>query len=102
VCATLAAALLSAVGGALGGAVLSVWVGVATTVASALAAHIASEQHARIAAGYAQTADQLDRLLRRFDPTHSDEQTAASFVADVEQVLSAQNGSWAMITKGGR
>lgn len=100
VSATLIAALLSAVGGALGGAILSVWVGVATTVASALAAHIASEQHARIAAGYAQTADKLDRLLRRFDPAHSDEKTAATFVADIEQVLNAQNDSWATLTKG--
>ncbi|MDQ3274936.1 MAG: DUF4231 domain-containing protein [Actinomycetota bacterium] len=92
--ATLTAAVLSAVGGALEGTDVSAWVGVATTIAAALAAHLASVQHARIAASYGITVADLDRLLGRFDAATATNAEAADFVAGVEAVLAGQNDSW--------
>lgn len=95
--ATVVAAVLSAVGGAAEGTNLSAWVGVATTAAGAVAAHLASEQHARIAARYASTADQLEQLINGFDPATADPAAAAAFVEDVEAVLDRQNATWVSI-----
>lgn len=94
IAATAVAALLSGIGGALPGTDLSAWVGVATTVAGAVAAHLASEQHARIAARYASTADQLEHLVAAFDAGTADPATVAAFVDAVEGVLDRQNSTW--------
>lgn len=102
IAATAVAALLSAIGGALEGTSLSAWVGVATTVAGAVAAHLASEQHARIAARYASTADQLEQLLAGFDPATADPTAAAAFVVAVEAVLDRQNSTWVSTLVGDR
>jgi SMODS and SLOG-associating 2TM effector domain 1/Protein of unknown function (DUF4231) len=93
--ATLLAAVLSAVGGAMEGTDLSGWVGVATTLAGAVAAHLASEQHARISAAYAVTADRLEKLVRGFEAASTDdEDVSAAFVVGVEGVLARQNQTW--------
>jgi hypothetical protein len=97
IAATVAAAVLSAVGGAAEGTNLSGWVGVATTAAGAVAAHLASEQHARIAAQYASTADQLEQLINGFDPATADRAAATAFVDAVESVLDRQNTTWVSI-----
>lgn len=100
--ATAVAALLSAIGGTAPGTDLSAWVGVATTVAGAVAAHLASEQHGRIAARYASTADQLEQLVGGFDPAAADQAAAAAFVDAVEAVLDRQNSTWVSTLVGER
>jgi hypothetical protein len=102
IAATALAALLSAIGGTAAGTDLSAWVGVATTVAGAVAAHLASEQHGRIAARYASTADQLEQLLDGFDPDTADPAAAAAFVDGVEAVLDRQNSTWVSTLVGDR
>ena len=72
---------------------LSAWTAAATTIAAAVGAHLAATQHQRIAAGYAATADQLERLIVGIPATATPEQQA-QFVADVERILAAQNGAW--------
>jgi hypothetical protein len=95
--ATGSAAVLAAVGGALHGPDLSAWVAVATTAGAAVAAHIASEQHDRVAAGYASTTEELQRLCRNFRRDEPTPEAAAQFVAAVERVLATQNESWASL-----
>jgi cytochrome c551/c552 len=73
---------------------LSAWAAAATTIAAAFATHLAAAQHQRIAASYAATADQLDRLIADVDPASADPDRQAQFVADVERVLAAQNDGW--------
>jgi hypothetical protein len=96
--ATAAAAVISAVGVALDHADLSVWIAVGTTVGAAFAAHLGATRHDRIAASYAATADQLDRLVDRL-PADPDADLVAGFVDGVEQVLSVQNESWVVLLK---
>jgi hypothetical protein len=102
IAATAVAALLSAIGGSLAGTTLSAWVGVATTVAGAVGAHLASEQHGRIAARYASTADQLEQLLAGFDPASADPAASTAFVGAVEAVLDRQNSTWVSTLVGDR
>lgn len=97
IAATVVGAVLSAVGGAVEGTNVSAWVGVATTIAGAVAAHLAGEQHARIAARYASTADQLEHLVNGFRPATADPVAAAAFVDAVEAVLDRQNSTWVSI-----
>jgi hypothetical protein len=92
--ATAAGAVLAAVAGALPGAHLAAWTAAATTVAAALATHIAATQHQRIAASYASTADQLQRLVDSVDSKTASADRQAQFVADVERVLAVQNDGW--------
>ena len=73
---------------------LSTWTAAATTIAAALGAHLAATQHQRIAATYAATADQLERLIADIDPDTATPEQQAQFVADVERVLVAQNEGW--------
>jgi hypothetical protein len=99
--ATASAAVLAAVGGVLHGPDLSAWVAVATTAGAAVAAHIASEQHDRIAAGYASTTEELQRLIRDFRRAGQTPEAAARFAAAVERVLAAQNQSWSSLISQG-
>jgi hypothetical protein len=92
----LAAAVLSAVAGAVEGRELTVWIGVATTVTAAVAVHRAGGQHARLAASYAMTVDDLDRALRSFDPASATPKDAGRLVSRVEAILARQNDTWAM------
>ena len=92
--ATGAGVVLAAVAGALPGSHLAAWTAAATTIAAAFATHLAAEQHQRIAASYASTADQLDRLIADVDPAITDPDRQAQFVLGVEQVLAAQNSGW--------
>jgi hypothetical protein len=92
--ATAAGAVLAAVAGALPGAHLAVWTAAATTVAAAFATHIAAAQHQRVAASFAATADQLERLIVGVDPAKASTDRQAQFVADVERVLATQNNGW--------
>jgi len=96
--ATAAAAVISAVGAALDHADVSVWIAVGTTLGAAFAAHLGATRHDRIAASYAVTADQLDRLIDRL-PADADADLQAGFVDAVEQVLSVQNESWVVLLK---
>jgi conflict system pore-forming effector with SLATT domain len=57
-------------------------------------AHLAATQHQRIAATYAATADQLERLIAGIDPATATPRQQAQLVADVERVLAAQNQGW--------
>jgi hypothetical protein len=66
-----------------------------------VAAHIASEQHDRIAAGYASTTEELQRLIRDFRRAGQTPEAAARFVAAVERVLAAQNQSWSSLISQG-
>jgi hypothetical protein len=91
---TLVAALLAAVGGALGATSLAAWVAVATTLAATVGSHLAGAQHARLAALYAQTVGELDRLLAGFDATTATGDDAAAFVDRVEALLVRQNEEW--------
>ena len=93
VAASLAGAVLAAVAAGTGTSSLAGWVGVAATVAATLGAHLAANDHERIAATYAVTADVLDRLLARL-PASPDADTEMRFVADVEARLAAQNDAW--------
>jgi SMODS and SLOG-associating 2TM effector domain 1/Protein of unknown function (DUF4231) len=95
--ATGSAAVLAAVGGALHGPDLSAWVAVATTVGAAVAAHIASAQHDRIAAGYASTVEELQRLCRELGRGVPTPEAAAGFVVNVERTLATQNQGWASL-----
>jgi SMODS and SLOG-associating 2TM effector domain 1/Protein of unknown function (DUF4231) len=92
--ATAAGAILAGVGAIVPGSHLAAWTAAATTIAAAIATHLAATQHQRIAASYAATADQLDRLIAAIDPTTDSPDRQARFVADVEQVLAAQNDGW--------
>jgi SMODS and SLOG-associating 2TM effector domain 1/Protein of unknown function (DUF4231) len=92
--ATAAAAVLAAVAAAVPGAHLAAWTASATTIAAAFATHIAATQHQRIAASYAATADQLQRLVDGVDPKTASADQRAQFVADVERVLAVQNDGW--------
>jgi hypothetical protein len=92
--ATGAGVVLAAVAGVLPGSHLAAWTAAATTIAAAFATHLAAEQHQRIAASYASTADQLDRLIADVDPASADPDRQAQFVLDVEQALAAQNSGW--------
>jgi len=92
--ATAAGAVLAAVAGALPGSHLSAWTAAATTVAAAIATHLAATHHERIAASYAATADQLDRLIADVEPATTDPARQAQLVADVERILAAQNEGW--------
>jgi conflict system pore-forming effector with SLATT domain/uncharacterized protein DUF4231/tetratricopeptide repeat protein len=91
---TAAGAILAGVAGAMPGSHLSAWTAAATTVAAAIATHLAATHHERIAASYAATADQLDRLIADVDPASTDPDRQAQFVADAERILSAQNEGW--------
>jgi conflict system pore-forming effector with SLATT domain/uncharacterized protein DUF4231 len=91
---TAAGAVLAAVAAALPGAHLAAWIAAATTIAAAFATHIAAIQHQRIAASYATTADQLQRLVDGVDPKTASADQQAQFVADVERVLAVQNDGW--------
>jgi hypothetical protein len=92
--ATMSAAVLAAIVGTLNITALSVWIGVATTVGAALTAHLAAAQHDRIAASYATTAEEIQRLIHRIDRATATPEVHAGFVADVERVLAAQNEGW--------
>jgi hypothetical protein len=92
--ATAAGTALAALGGVMPGWHLGAWTAAATTVAAAFGAHIAATHHQRIAASYAATADQLDRLVAAVDPDTTDTSRQAQFVADVERVLATQNEGW--------
>ena len=92
--ATGAGVVLAAVAGVLPGSHLAAWTAAATTIAAAIGAHLAAGQHQRIAASYASTADQLDRLIAEIDPVGAGPDRQARFVADVERVLAAQNAGW--------
>jgi hypothetical protein len=92
--ATAAGAVLAGVAGALPGAHLAAWTAAATTIAAAFATHIAATQHQRIAASYASTADQLQRLVDGVDAETASADQQAQFVADVERVLAVQNDGW--------
>ena len=92
--ATIAGAVLAAIAGALPGAHLAAWTAAATTIAAAFATHVAATQHQRIAASYAATADQLERLIVGVDATKANTDRQAQFVADVERVLAVQNNGW--------
>jgi hypothetical protein len=98
VLATLTAALISAIGIETKVQDLAIWVGVATTIATALTAYRAREQHARIAAGYARTANNLGRLLSQFDVNTADDAESATFVNDIESVLSQEDTNWSTQT----
>jgi hypothetical protein len=92
--ATAAGAVLAAIAGVLPGAHIAAWTAAATTVAAAFATHIAATQHQRIAASYAATADQLERLIVGVDAKTASTGRQAQFVADVERVLAVQNNGW--------
>jgi SMODS and SLOG-associating 2TM effector domain 1/Protein of unknown function (DUF4231) len=92
--ATGAGVVLAAIAGVLPGSHLAAWTAAATTIAAAFATYLAAEQHQRIAASYASTTDQLDRLIADVDPATADPDRQARFVLDVEQVLAAQNSGW--------
>ena len=92
--ATAAGAVLAAIAGALPGAHLAAWTAAATTIAAAFAAHVAATQHQRIAASYAATADQLERLIVGAEAKKASTDLQAQFVADVERVLAVQNNGW--------
>lgn len=92
--ATAVGAVLAAVAGALPGAHLAAWPAAATTIAAAFATHIAATQHQRVAASYASTADQLQRLVDSVDANKASPDQQAQFVADVERVLAMQNDGW--------
>jgi hypothetical protein len=62
--ATAVAAVLSAIAATVE-IDLAVWVGAASTVAAAFTAHLAATRYDQIAAAYAATADQIDRLVSR-------------------------------------
>jgi hypothetical protein len=91
--ATAVAAVLGGVAAFLDTKGLALWIGAATTVGAAFAAHLSATQRDRIAASFAATADRLDLLIRRLS-ANPDAATRASFVADVESTLTAQNESW--------
>jgi cytochrome c551/c552 len=86
--------VLSAIAGFVPSWHLSTWTAAATTIAAAVGAHLAATQHQRIAATYAATADQLERLIVGIDPATATPEQQAQFVADVERVLVAQNQGW--------
>jgi SMODS and SLOG-associating 2TM effector domain 1/Protein of unknown function (DUF4231)/Tetratricopeptide Repeats-Sensor len=92
--ATAAGAVLAAIAGALPGAHLAAWTAAATTLAAAFATHVAATQHERIAASYAATADQLERLVVGVDAKKASTDRQAQFVVDVERVLAVQNNGW--------
>jgi hypothetical protein len=92
--ATVIGVILASIGGILPELHLASWTAAATTIAAAITAHLAATQHQRIAASYAATADQLDRLISAIDPATADADSQAHFVAGVEQVLAAQNNGW--------
>jgi SMODS and SLOG-associating 2TM effector domain 1/Protein of unknown function (DUF4231) len=92
--ATVAGAVLSALAGFFPSWRLSTWTAAATTIAAAFGTHLAATQHQRIAAAYAATADQLDRLIAAFDPDAATAEQQSQFVNDVERVLAAQNQGW--------
>ena len=73
---------------------LSTWTATATTIAAAVGVHLAATQHQRIAATYAATADQLERLIVSIDPAIATPEQQAQFVADVERILAAQDEGW--------
>ena len=73
---------------------LSTWTAAATTIAAALGAHVAATQHQRIAATYAATADQLERLIADIDPDTATPEQQSQFVADVERILVALKEGW--------
>jgi SMODS and SLOG-associating 2TM effector domain 1/Protein of unknown function (DUF4231) len=86
--------ILSAVAGFVPSLRVSTWTAAATTIAAALGAHLAATQHQRLAATYAATADQLERLIADIDPETATPEQQAQFVADVERILVAQQEGW--------
>ena len=92
--ATAVGVVLSAVTGFVPSWRLSTWTAAATTIAAVFGAHLAGTQHQRIAAAFAQTADQLETLIAGIDFATATPERQAQFVADVERVLAAQNDGW--------
>ncbi|MGY1670315.1 DUF4231 domain-containing protein [Geodermatophilus sp. SYSU D00710] len=86
--------VLAAVSGFVPSWPLSTWTAAATTVAAAVGAQLAATQHQRIAAAYAATAEQLERLVALFAPATATPAEQAHFVAEVERVLAVQNEGW--------
>lgn len=86
--------VLSAITGFVPAWRLSTWTAAATTIAAALGAHLAATQHQHIAATYAGTGDQLERLIAEIDPDTATPEQQAQFVADIERILVAQNQGW--------
>ena len=82
--------IMSALAGFVSSWRLSTWTAAATTIAAALGAHLAATQHQGIAATYAATADQLERLIADIDLATATPEQQSQFVADVERILVAQ------------
>jgi hypothetical protein len=94
IAATGVGAILSAIAGFVPSWQLSAWTAATATIAAAFGTHLAATQHQRIAAGYANTVDQIERLIAGIDPATATPEQQAEFVAAVERVLVAQNEGW--------
>lgn len=92
--ATCIGVILSAVAGFVPSWRLSTWTAAVTTIAAAVGAHLAATQHQRIAATYAATTDQIERLIAGIDPDTATPEQQGQFVADVERILLAQKEGW--------
>ena len=67
-----------------------------TTAAGVVAAHIGATKYERVAAGYARTANRIERTLGAL-PDQPDADETAAFVDHVETILAQQNENWASI-----
>jgi SMODS and SLOG-associating 2TM effector domain 1/Protein of unknown function (DUF4231) len=70
---------------------LAVWVPVVTTVATAITAHAAAERYDFLHVEYLRTADELERLVKRW---RRDDLGGETFVRSCEDVISSQNARW--------
>jgi SMODS and SLOG-associating 2TM effector domain 1/Protein of unknown function (DUF4231) len=90
-----AAALLSATAAVSGHEGWAAWLPVITTITAAVAAEAAVQRYSALAAEYARTYAELERLLRDRHGAVSGSATADdAFVHDAERVISLQNEAW--------
>lgn len=68
-----------------------------TTAAGVVAAHIGATKYERVAAGYARTANRIDRAIGVL-PDQPEADRTAAFVDEVETILAQQNENWAAIS----
>jgi transcriptional regulator with XRE-family HTH domain len=92
----LAGVTLGALAGALGLAAAAAWVAVTATLAAALTAHAQAAKYEYEQMEFVRTADELERLLRRWhrEPGRREPAAEDAFVGDCEHVISVLNDAW--------
>ncbi|WP_371655950.1 MULTISPECIES: DUF4231 domain-containing protein [unclassified Streptomyces] len=88
------AAVLAAFAGVFSAGGFAAWVPVVASVSVALTAHAIAQRYSYQQLEFMRTAEELERLLARWEGTAGATGTPEAFVAECEHVISIQNEAW--------